>query len=91
MTDLRVRPVRFDFVSAADQATDTGASERQLTAMTVDLVRSQGHSHDPTAENLPVSTGGCFECFDEKPTGAARRYSVGALHPSPMSEGRISS
>lgn len=65
-------------LSTAGQATYAGVPKRELLAMMIGLVRSQGPHHDPAAENIPLFAGRWFERFDDEPKSAARWYSVGA-------------
>jgi predicted metal-dependent hydrolase len=74
-------------LSSPDQATYAGVPKRELVAMLIGLVRSQGPRHDPATENLPAFAGRWFERFDAEPKIAARWYSVGAANRSLMSQG----
>ncbi len=65
-------------LSAPRQATYAGVPKRELLDMVVGLVRSQGPGHDPTTERLPAFAGRWFNRYNEKPSSAARWYSVGA-------------
>jgi predicted metal-dependent hydrolase len=60
------------------QSTYAGVPKRELFAMLVGLIRSQGPNHDPTFENLPEFAGRWFERYAEEPKSAAHWYSVGA-------------
>lgn len=59
------------------KATYAGVPKREMLAMLIGLVRSQGPSHDPTNENLPPFAAHWFRRFDEEPGSAAHWYSVG--------------
>jgi hypothetical protein len=65
-------------LSAPGQATYAGVPKREMMAMAIGLVRSQGPRHDPTTENLPAFARKWFDRFDTEPKSAARWYSVGA-------------
>jgi predicted metal-dependent hydrolase len=60
------------------QSTYAGVPKRELLAMLVGLVRSQGPNHDPTYEKLPEFAGRWFERYEQEPKSAARWYSIGA-------------
>jgi predicted metal-dependent hydrolase len=60
------------------QSTYAGVPRRELLAMLVGLVRSQGPRHDPGDENLPEFAGQWFDRYEQEPKSAARWYSVGA-------------
>jgi predicted metal-dependent hydrolase len=62
----------------ARQATYADVPKRELLAMLVGLVRSQGPHHDPATENLPPFADRWFRRFEAEPRSAARWYSVGA-------------
>ena len=64
-------------LSTPGQATYAGVPKRELLAMLVGLIRSQGPSHDPATELLPPFAARWFERFDEEPKSAARWYSTG--------------
>jgi predicted metal-dependent hydrolase len=61
------------------QATYSGVPKRELLAMLLGLVRSQGPSHDPTYENVPEFAGRWFQRYDEDPKSTARWYSGGTV------------
>ena len=65
-------------LSEKGQSTYSGVPKRELLAMLAGLVRSQGPSHDPASEKLPVFAGRWFNMYDEAPESAARWYSIGA-------------
>jgi len=67
-------------LSTRGQATYAGVPRRELVAMAMGLVRSQGPRHDPNRENLPAFAGKWFDRFDTEPKSAARWYSVGATN-----------
>lgn len=60
------------------QATYAGVPKRELRAMLIGLVRSQGPHHDPTYENLPPFAARWFDRYAQEPKSAARWYSIGA-------------
>ena len=60
------------------QPTYAGVPRREILAMLVGLVRSQGPTHDPASEKLPEFAGRWFRRFDEDPNVAGRWYSLGA-------------
>jgi predicted metal-dependent hydrolase len=64
-------------------ATYDGVPKREVLAMLAGLVRSQGPSHDPEHEALPVFADRWFKRYDEEPKSAARWYTVGAK-PGPQ-------
>lgn len=66
-------------LSDPSQATYAGVPRRELVAMLVGLVRSQGPHHDPSTENLPAFADRWLTRFDAEPKCAARWYSVGAV------------
>lgn len=65
-------------LTSPGQATYAGVPKREVLAMLIGLVRSQGPHHDPTFENLPEFAGKWFDRYDEEPKSAARWYTIGA-------------
>lgn len=63
---------------APARATYAGVPKREIAAMLVGLIRSQGPHHDPAQENLPAFAGRWFNRYAEEPRSAAHWYSVGA-------------
>lgn len=63
------------------QATYAGVPKRELAAMLVGLVRSQGPGHDPAYEKIPEFAGRWLDRYGAEPKSAARWYSIGATQP----------
>ncbi|RUP06908.1 MAG: metal-dependent hydrolase [Mycobacterium sp.] len=63
------------------QATYAGVPKRELAAMLVGLLRSQGPGHDPTHEKIPAFARRWFDRYATEPKSAARWYSIGATQP----------
>ena len=69
------------------KSTYAGVPRREILAMLVGLVRSQGPTHDPASEKLPEFAGRWFVRYDEDPKVAGRWYSVGARQTGATSVG----
>ncbi|MFV8048746.1 metal-dependent hydrolase [Mycobacterium sp. 48b] len=64
-------------LSKPGHATYAGVPRRELLAMMIGLIRSQGPGHDPATEQLPPFAGRWFERFHAEPKSVARWYSLG--------------
>ncbi|MDG4662963.1 metal-dependent hydrolase [Mycobacterium sp. 236(2023)] len=58
-------------------ATYAGVPRRELLAMVVGLLRSQGPGHDPATEHLPAFASRWFDRFHRQPGSVSRWYSAG--------------
>ena len=81
-------------VNKTRHSTYSGVPRREILAMLVGLVRSQGPGHEPQYEKLPEFAARWFRKYDDEPSVAARWYSAGPTNaglsadPHPMPRGR---
>ena len=64
-------------MSTLYDSTYTGVPRREIVQMIIGLIRSQGPTHNPLYEKLPIFAARWFKRFDEKPESAAHWYTVG--------------